>query len=88
MAIFTSGPHCLDATARRGVGLGYTAQMTTFEEKLARVEAANALAASLKAKGVDLKSTEAVPVGLELIHAVDALAQEFGYKILKPIREK
>ncbi len=57
--------------------------MATIEEKLERLATAKALVESLVAKGVDLKSQEAVPAGLELIHAVDAVAQELGYKILK-----
>ncbi|MGA1981869.1 MAG: hypothetical protein ABSG84_05295 [Acidobacteriaceae bacterium] len=59
--------------------------MATLRDKIARLEAANKLLESLVARGVDLKSEEAIPHELELLHAFDDLAQEFGHKILKPL---
>jgi hypothetical protein len=59
--------------------------MATLEEKLARFKAAQAEVETLVAAGVDLKSKAAVPAGLELVNAADEVAQEFGYKILKPL---
>jgi hypothetical protein len=60
--------------------------MATLREKLARLGAANELVESLVVAGVDLKSVEAIPVGLELTHAFDALAQEFDHQILKSLK--
>lgn len=59
--------------------------MATIAEKLARFENAKETVEVLVAQGVDLKSQAATPAGLEMIYALDQLAQEFGYKILKPI---
>ena len=36
------------------------------------------------AAGGDLKSKEAVPLGLELVSAFNEVAKEFGQEILKP----
>ncbi|MGC1225363.1 MAG: hypothetical protein WA859_02695 [Candidatus Sulfotelmatobacter sp.] len=38
--------------------------------------------------GGDLKSPDAVPLGLEFVHAFNDLAKEFGYEILKPIKKE
>jgi hypothetical protein len=57
--------------------------MATLQEKIARLQAANELVESLVDKGVDLQSMEAVPVGLELLHAFDDLAREFGHPIVE-----
>jgi len=59
--------------------------MATLEEKLARFKAAQAEVEILVVAGVDLKSKAAVPAGLEFLNAADEVAQEFGYKILKPL---
>jgi hypothetical protein len=59
--------------------------MATLQEKLARLDAAKAEVESLVAAGVDLESKAAAPAGLELVYAFDEVAQELGYKILKPL---
>ena len=59
--------------------------MATLEEKLARFKAAQAEIEALVTAGVDLKSKAAVPAGLEFLNAADEVAQELGYKILKPL---
>jgi hypothetical protein len=82
MALLPNRTDSADSTGEAAQAV-YNRPMATIEEKLERLEAANALVESLVAKGIDLRSKEALPAGLELIHAVDALAQEFGYQILK-----
>jgi hypothetical protein len=62
--------------------------MATFQEKLARFETAKANVEALVSAGVDLKSEAAVPAGLEFVNAFDDLAQEFGHKLLQPLRQR
>jgi hypothetical protein len=60
--------------------------MATIQEKTARLEAARKKVEAFVAAGGDLKSADAVPVALELVDACADLAKDFGYEILKPIR--
>lgn len=60
----------------------------TIEEKTARLESVKEKVKQFVDNGGDLKSLEAVPLGLELIHAYNDLAKEFGYEILKPIEKE
>lgn len=62
--------------------------MATIHEKILRLEKATADLQSLLDSGVDPKSKEAAPLGLELIHAADEVGKELGYQILKPIDKK
>ena len=57
----------------------------TIEEKTARLESAKEKVKQFVDSGGDLKSPEALPLGVEFIEAYDDLAKEFGYEILKPI---
>ena len=59
--------------------------MPTIQEKTMRLEEIKAKIEALRDAGVDLKSKEAVPLGLEFLHAFDYVAREFGYVIIKPI---
>jgi hypothetical protein len=61
--------------------------MATIPEKTARLEAARKNVEAFVAKGGDLKSPAAVPVGLELVNAFADLAKDFGYEILKPMKK-
>jgi hypothetical protein len=61
--------------------------MATIPEKTARLEAARQKVEAFVAAGGDLKSADAVPVGLELVNAFADLAKDFGYEILKPIKK-
>jgi hypothetical protein len=61
--------------------------MTTREEwkeKTDRLERARLKAEEFVAAGGDLKSKEAVPLGVELIHAFNEVSMQFGRPILKP----
>lgn len=62
--------------------------MATIQEKTARLEAARKKVEAFIAAGGDLKSPAAVPVGMELLKAFADLAKEFGYEILKPIKDE
>ena len=59
------------------------------EERLAVGQKSERLTATRKqleafaGQGGDLRSKEAVPLGLELVHAFNDLAREFGHEILK-----
>jgi hypothetical protein len=61
--------------------------MATIQEKSARLEAARKKVEDFVAAGGDLKSKEAVPVGMEFVNAFADLAKEFGYEILKPLNK-
>jgi hypothetical protein len=61
--------------------------MPSTQEKATRLQQATTRAQAFLVLGGDLKSAAAVPIGLELIHAYDELAKEFGDRILKPVEE-
>jgi hypothetical protein len=65
-----------------------TEDRQTIEEKTARLESAKEKIKHFVDSGGDLKSPEAVPLGLEFIQAYDDLAKEFGYEVLKPIERE
>jgi hypothetical protein len=60
----------------------------TIETKTARLESVKKKVKQFVDSGGDLKSSEAVPLGVEFLQAYDALAREFGYQILKPIKDE
>ncbi len=65
--------------------------MTTKEEwkaKTDRLERARVKAEEFVAAGGDLKSKEAVPLGLEMINAFNELSTLFGHPILKDLNEE
>jgi hypothetical protein len=62
--------------------------MPTLKEKTARLKAANEKVQDFVSKGGDLKSPEAVPLGMELVLAANEVGKDLGYEILKPIDEK
>ena len=62
--------------------------MANFHEKLARFDALRSEAEAMQQSGIDLRSKQAAPLGLKFIHALVELAEEFGYKILKPMGRK
>jgi hypothetical protein len=62
--------------------------MPTTLEKLARLEDVRAMVESFLERGGDLKSREAVPLGMEFVHAFDDLAREFGQLIFMPLDKK
>lgn len=57
-----------------------------IREKTAKLERVKAKVQDFVDRGGDLKSTEALPLGLEMVQAYDDLAKEFGEGILKPIK--
>jgi len=59
-----------------------------IEEKTARLESVKEKVKQFVDSGGDLKSPEALPLGVEFIQAYDDLAIEFGYEILKPIKKE
>ena len=61
--------------------------MPSTQEKATRLQQATTKAQAFLVAGGDLKSAAADPIGLELIHAYDELAKEFGDRILKPVEE-
>lgn len=61
--------------------------MTTIREKITRVASINKRVEEFVEDGGDLKSPDAVPLGMELINTLDDLAKEFGYELLKPIKK-
>jgi hypothetical protein len=58
-----------------------------IRKKTAKLEAIKELVQGLVDRGVDLKSPEAAPLGVEFIDAFSDLAKEFGYEILKPTKK-
>jgi hypothetical protein len=63
-----------------------TQDRQTIGEKTARLESVKEKVKQFVDSGGDLKSPEAVPLGVEFIQAYDDLAKEFGCEILKPIK--
>jgi hypothetical protein len=61
--------------------------MATIQEKTARLEAARKKVEAFVSAGGDLKSPEAVPVGLEIVNACADIAKDFGYEIIRPIKK-
>jgi hypothetical protein len=59
--------------------------MATIQEKIVALEEARKNVEAFVDGGGDLKSKEAVPVGMTLLRAYDALAKEFGDGIIKPV---
>jgi hypothetical protein len=57
--------------------------MATIQEKTARLEAARKKVEAFVAVGVDLKSADAVPLGIEFMDACADLAEDFGYEIVE-----
>jgi hypothetical protein len=57
--------------------------MATIQEKTARLEAARKKVEAFVAAGVDLKSADAVPLGIEFMDACADLAEDFGYEIVE-----
>ena len=60
----------------------------TILAKTARLESVKEKVQRFVNSGGDLKSPEAVPLGVELIQAYEDLAKEFGHEILKPIEKE
>jgi hypothetical protein len=58
--------------------------MVSFRARLTKFETAKAEVETLEAAGVDLNSEAASSAVLEFMYALDDLAQEFGYRVLKP----
>ncbi len=58
----------------------------TIQEKTERLEVARRKVQDFVDQGGNLKSPEALPLGLELVRAFDDLAKEFGEGILRPIK--
>jgi hypothetical protein len=52
------------------------------------LESVRAKVKEFVANGGDLKSPDAVSLGVEFVQAYDALAREFGYRLLKPIKNE
>jgi hypothetical protein len=62
--------------------------MATLKEKSAHLEEVKQRVDEFIARDGDLKSKDAAPLGLEFVNACDAVAREFGYDILKPIKRQ
>jgi hypothetical protein len=58
--------------------------MVSFRARLTKFETAKGEVETLEAAGVDLNSEGASSAVLEFMYALDDLAQEFGYRVLKP----
>ena len=58
--------------------------MISLRARVAKFETAKAEVEALEAAGVDLNSEDASSAVLEFVYALDDLAQEFGYRVLKP----
>jgi hypothetical protein len=65
--------------------LNMSANKDEVMAKMARLEAARQEAEAFVVAGGDLKSKEAVPLGLELVNAFADLATDLGYEIPAPI---
>jgi hypothetical protein len=59
--------------------------MQTLEDKTAHLEEVRKRVEAYVASGGDLKSREAVPLGIDFVKAFDAVASEFGYSIRESI---
>lgn len=59
-----------------------------FQIKVNRAHAARIKAEEFVAAGGDLKSTEAVPLSIEMIEAWNDLSNEFAHPMGRSIREK
>jgi hypothetical protein len=57
--------------------------MATIQERTARLEATRKKAEAFVAVGGDLKSADAVPLGIEFMDACADLAEDFGYEIIE-----
>lgn len=62
--------------------------MATLREKLIRLEQVRARVEAAVEAGLDLKSPEAVPIGMEFIRAANDVAEELGHGFIKPIEDK
>ncbi len=60
--------------------------MATLKEKTERLRLAKEKVEAFIAAGGNIKSPEAVPLGMELVLAADEVGKELGYNILKPIK--
>lgn len=61
--------------------------MATLEEKTERLRVAREKVEEFVAAGGDIKSPEAVPLGMELVLAANEVGIELGYNILKPVKK-
>jgi hypothetical protein len=61
--------------------------MATLQEKTERLRVAREKAEAFIAAGGDIKSSEAVPLGMELVLAANEVGIELGYNILKPVKK-
>ena len=80
-----SESYLIRATIVRQSHLELEWDMPSTRAKTARLQQATANAQAFLDAGGDLKSAATVPIGLELIHAYDELAKEFGEPILKSV---
>lgn len=62
--------------------------MSAIQEKMHQLEAAKRKVDVFLEQNGDLKSQAAVLVGLEFVHAFDAVAREFGYEVVRPLNGK
>ena len=61
--------------------------MAAINEKTERLRVAREKVEAFIAAGGDLKSPEAVPLGMELVLAANEVGIELGYNILKPVKK-
>jgi len=59
----------------------------TLQEKTERLRAAREQVEAFIAAGGDIKSAEAVPIGMELVLAANEVGIELGYNILKAVKK-
>jgi len=57
--------------------------MATIQAKTSRLEAVRKKVEAFVATGGDLKSADAVPLGIEFMDACADLAADFGYEIIE-----
>jgi hypothetical protein len=61
--------------------------LAAINEKTERLRVAREKVEAFIAAGGDLKSPEAVPLGMELVLAANEVGIELGYNILKPVKK-
>jgi hypothetical protein len=65
-----------------------TTTKVELQAKIERVHAARMKVEEFVAAGGDLRSQEAVPIGLELARACNSLCEEFGGQVLDEVNVK
>jgi len=78
----------LNVLFKQANGEGSKDRRVSIREKTIRLDVIRERVQQFVDRGGDLKAPDAVPLGIELIHAFDDLAKGFGQGILKPIKKE